>query len=72
MRGGHIVGVEALPGLSDQEAIDKGHELFKAREERLDGFEVWDMARVLVQWPPPTTVKKDGGAKIDRFSPRQA
>jgi hypothetical protein len=51
MRGGHIVGVEAIPGLSDQEAIAKGHELFAAQKNvPLDGFEIWDLARVVVQW----------------------
>jgi hypothetical protein len=51
MRKGHIVGVEALPGLTDQEAIAKGHELFAAQKNvPLDGFEIWDMARVVIQW----------------------
>lgn len=51
MRAGHIVGVEALPGLTDPEAIAKGHKLFATQKNvPLDGFEVWDMARVVVQW----------------------
>jgi hypothetical protein len=54
MRNGHIVDVESLPGLSDEQAIERGHEMFAVRKnERFDGFEVWDMARVVIQYPPP-------------------
>jgi hypothetical protein len=63
MRGGHIVDVAPLAGLSDQEAIDKGFELFGARKDRPDGFEVWDMARVIIQWPPLDAAKPNGGAE---------
>jgi hypothetical protein len=57
MRDGHIFDVELLPGLTDEQAIAKGHELFKARKDKLDGFEIWDMARVVVQHPPPETTE---------------
>jgi hypothetical protein len=53
MRGGHIFDVELLPGLTDEQAIEKGHELFKARKDKLDGFEIWDLTRVVIQHPPP-------------------
>jgi hypothetical protein len=57
MRDGHIVGVEALPGLSDADAIARGRELFKERKAPTDGFEIWDMARVVIQCPPPKTAE---------------
>jgi hypothetical protein len=53
MKAGHIVGVEELPGLSDQEAVEKAHLLFAQRKDPLDGFEVWERARVVLQYPPP-------------------
>jgi hypothetical protein len=55
MRNGHIAGVEELPGLSDEEAVQKGRELFEARkvQSAFDGFEVWRLAEMLVQHPPP-------------------
>jgi hypothetical protein len=53
MRGGHIVDVELIPGLTDEQAIEKCHALFKERKDRLDGFEIWDQKRVVVQHPAP-------------------
>jgi hypothetical protein len=53
MQGGHIASVEALPGLSDEEAIQKSHEIFLQAKDRFDGFELWDRARVVVRWPDP-------------------
>jgi hypothetical protein len=52
LRNGHIFEVEPLPGLTDEQAIEKGHALFEAREDQLDGFEIWDMARMVLQHPP--------------------
>jgi hypothetical protein len=42
LRNGHIFEVEPLPG-ADEQAIEKGHALFEAREDQLDGFEIWDI-----------------------------
>ena len=55
MKGGHISGVEAdaLQGLSDEQTIEKGRELFAAREDQFDGFEVWQGTRMVIQEPPP-------------------
>jgi hypothetical protein len=50
IKNGHIVAVEMLFGLSDQEAIEKSHELFAAQSADYEGFEVWDTTRVVVQW----------------------
>ena len=55
IRQGHIVSVEAIPGLSDEETIKRAWELFEAtRKAKLnyDGFEVWHMSRVVFQYPP--------------------
>ena len=49
-RGGHIVDVEVLEGLSDEEAMEKARELFLARAD-VEGFEVWDCARVIERHP---------------------
>jgi hypothetical protein len=56
MRGGHIADVELLPGLSDEAAIKKSHELFEIRkqEDAFDGFEVWEQARRIIQFPAPS------------------
>jgi hypothetical protein len=55
MRGGHIAAVEELPGLSDEEAVQKGRELFEARrtQDAFDGFEIWKLSEMLIQHPPP-------------------
>lgn len=52
-RDGHIRAVEELPGLTDAEAISTCHALFVARGKEFDGFEVWDRARMVVQYPAP-------------------
>jgi hypothetical protein len=50
MKGGHIVNVEMLTDLSDQEAIEKSHDLYAAtRRGQYDGFELWDRARVVIR-----------------------
>jgi hypothetical protein len=51
LRDGHIAGVEMLPpGLSDEDAIARAHVLSSKRKGPLDGFEVWDHARLV--WLP--------------------
>jgi hypothetical protein len=55
---GHVVGVEMLsPDLSDQEAIARAHMLSAKRKGPIDGFEVWDGARLVIKYtgpsPPP-------------------
>jgi hypothetical protein len=75
MRDGHIVSVEELPGLSDEEAIRKGRELFEARKTRsaFDGFEVWKLKQMLIQHPPPTAYDlKPSAEVIPIFSRRQS
>jgi hypothetical protein len=64
MRAGHIAGVEAISGFSDDETIRRARELFEQRRETFayDGFEVWDLARVVFQYPTPTDDKaREGG-----------
>jgi hypothetical protein len=50
-RGGHIAAVEELPDLSDDEAIAKAHALFSERKHIFEGFELWDLARVVARYP---------------------
>ena len=52
MRRGHIVDVEVLSGLSDEEAIAKARLLFSEHEDRIEGFEVWDRTRVVFRHHP--------------------
>jgi hypothetical protein len=47
MRRGHIVDVEVLGGLSDEEAVAKARLLFSEHEGPIEGFEVWDSTRVV-------------------------
>jgi hypothetical protein len=53
MKHGHITAVELLPGL-DEEAVKRSHELFAARKKEAgyEGFEVWEQARMIIQYPP--------------------
>ena len=55
-RDGHIQAVEELPDLSDQEAVAKSHQIFEERKDAqwYNGFEVWDLARMVIQYPPRT------------------
>ena len=53
MSGGHIVAVEELTGLSDKAAVAKAHQLFTERTDPLEGYEVWDRARVICRHPAP-------------------
>ena len=48
LRGGHILAVEELTGLSDKEAIEKAHVLVSERENPVGAFEVWDQRRVII------------------------
>jgi hypothetical protein len=65
MRGGHIADVEVLEGLSDQEAIEKSRELFAARKDKFDGFEVWERDRMLTrESAPPATPANDQGPSL--------
>lgn len=51
-KGGHIVGVEALPpDVMDDEAVEMARHLFEQRKSEFDGFEVWDRTRGIYQFP---------------------
>jgi hypothetical protein len=54
MRDGHIADVEPLFGLADDEAVKTSREMFEARkiENRYDGFEVWELSRMILQHFP--------------------
>ncbi len=52
LRGGHIVAVEELAGLSDKEAIVKAQVLFSESEIPAAAFEVWNQTRVIITHPP--------------------
>ena len=42
-------------------------EMFVARKdkENYEGFEVWDLARVIIQCPPPPPESEDGEVDFD-------
>ena len=49
LRGGQVAGVNMLPcGLSDQDAIARADKLCAKRKGPIDGFEVWDGARLVI------------------------
>ncbi len=52
LRGGHIVAVEELTGLSDKEVVAKAQALFSESEVPVGAFEVWDQTRVIARHPP--------------------
>ena len=52
LRGGHIVAVEELTGLSDEDAIAKAQVLFSESEIPVGAFEVWDQTGVIIRHPP--------------------
>jgi hypothetical protein len=55
IRNGHIVGVGMLPpGFSDQDAIARAHKLSAKRKGPIDGFEVWDGARLVIKYSGPS------------------
>jgi hypothetical protein len=60
--------VEELPDLSDEEAVEKSRQMFNERkdEHRYDGFEVWDLSRMLIQYTP---VEGDGDHRFASTSP---
>jgi hypothetical protein len=60
MRAGHIVSVEAIPDLSDEETVKRAWQLFAEKRKAnpdYDGFEVWELARMVFQYPAPSTEK---------------
>jgi hypothetical protein len=60
MRGGHIVDVQELPGLSNEEATAKAHALFLEREHLFEGFELWDRTRLVIKYSarsPPSIAR---------------
>lgn len=57
MRDGHIVSVEAVPGLPDDETVKRAWEIFEEKQKsgfKYDGFEVWELSRKVFQYPPWT------------------
>jgi hypothetical protein len=49
IRAGQVVGVAMLAlGLSDQDAIARAEKLCAKRKGPIDGFEVWDGARLVI------------------------
>jgi hypothetical protein len=63
LKDGHIVSVELMPDLSDEEAVEKSHRLFaQAHKGRFDGFEVWELARFVFRY-------EDQAASVSSSSP---
>jgi hypothetical protein len=53
----------AIPGLPDDETVRQARALFEEKRETFayDGFEVWDLARVVFQYPTPIDDKPRDG-----------
>jgi hypothetical protein len=72
MRTGHVAGVRELPGLSEEEAVALSRELFNAYRTQFayDGFEVWQLSRMINRYPPVEVQKLAG--EVVPFSKRSA
>jgi hypothetical protein len=60
MRDGHIVSVEPILDLSDDETIKRAWALFEDRQKAgadYGGFEVWELNRMVFQHPKPADDK---------------
>lgn len=57
MRDGHIAAVELLSDVSDAAAIAQAVVLFKDRQDKYAGFEVWDRARFVHRFPADDNTK---------------
>jgi hypothetical protein len=70
MRAGHNAAAEELPELSAEEAVAKSRQMFEERktEFRYDGFEVWQLSRMVMQYPPFEATPEAGAIPI--FSKR--
>lgn len=51
MRDGHIAAVELLTDVSDAVVIAQALVLFKERQDKYAGFEIWDRARFVYRFP---------------------
>jgi hypothetical protein len=81
LSNGHIRDIEELVGLSEVEAIGKAHDLYRERQDKFEGFEVWDCARIVIRHPdlsrqsvsplpkavPPVSFFKHGEAAQSRW-----
>ena len=67
IRGRQVVGVGMLPtGLSDQDAIAMAHKLSAKRKGPIDGFEVWDGARLVLKYSAPSPrMGRSEGLKLE-------
>ena len=63
MRDGHIAAVELLSDASDAAAIAQALVLFKERQDKFAGFEVWDRARFVYRFPADDGTKNGGKPK---------
>lgn len=50
LQSGHIQAVEELPGLTDEQAVEKARALFSERSRLFEGFEVWDRTRFIIRY----------------------
>ena len=73
MKGGHIADVEVLEGPSDREAVERSRELFAARKDKFDGFEVWERERMVLREAVPEPVaSNENSVAVPTSSQRSA
>lgn len=51
MRNGHIGAVELVTDASDSAAITQAEVLFAKRQDKFEGFEIWDRTRLVHRHP---------------------
>ena len=70
VRGGHFVDVEVVGGLSDEEVVAKARLLFSKHKGPIDGFEVWDSARVVFEHDPDLKNRSEKAGELGVASVR--
>ena len=53
IKGGHVAGVEELPGAPAAQAVQMARKLYEVRKYAFEGFEVWDGDRAMSLVPEP-------------------
>jgi hypothetical protein len=72
MRQGHIASVRELPGLDDATAIEFSRNIFEKHRDQYDGFEVWELSRMVVQHPPPAPIVLRAPPPVELASSRES
>jgi hypothetical protein len=59
MRDGHIAAIKLLDPSPDEHAIVYALALIRVRDDECDGVEVWDRERMVFQYPPTVSERRN-------------